>query len=110
MGAVQEITARALADWLNDASRPAPHLLDVREEWEYAHCHLANSQLMPMHTVPLHMNSLPDDAPLVVICHHGGRSMQVAMFLERQGLGEVINLAGGVAQWAQQVDPAMPQY
>lgn len=110
MGAVQEITARALADWLNDASRPAPHLLDVREEWEYAHCHLANSQLMPMHTVPLHMNSLPDDAPLVVICHHGVRSYQVGQYLVQAGFDDVLSLAGGVAAWADQVDPGMPRY
>ena len=110
MGAVQEITARALADWLNDASRPAPHLLDVREEWEYAHCHLANSQLMPMHTVPLHMNSLPDDAPLVVICHHGVRSFHVARFLEHNGFSNVINLTGGVDAWAKEVDPKMATY
>ncbi|PKO49734.1 MAG: sulfurtransferase, partial [Betaproteobacteria bacterium HGW-Betaproteobacteria-21] len=43
-------------------------------------------------------------------CHHGGRSAQVAMFLERQGFGKVINLAGGVSEWAGRVDPKMPQY
>ena len=55
------------------------------------HCHLANSQLMPMHTVPLHMNSLPDDAPLVVICHHGVRSYQVAAYLLNAGFAEVFS-------------------
>jgi rhodanese-related sulfurtransferase len=46
----------------------------------------------------------------VVICHHGGRSLQAALFLERQGFANVHNLAGGVDAWARQVDPAMPVY
>ncbi|MGC8165165.1 rhodanese-like domain-containing protein [Salmonella enterica] len=47
---------------------------------------------------------------MVCICHHGGRSMQVAAFLERQGFTKVINLSGGVHAWAAQVDPSMPTY
>jgi hypothetical protein len=55
---------------------------------------------MPMASVPARVQELEPDAEIVVICHHGGRSMQVAMFLERQGFSNLINLAGGVAQWA----------
>lgn len=99
-----------LAEWLADESRDKPVLLDVREAWEYEICHLDGSVLMPMHTVPARLAELDRDAEYVVICHHGGRSAQVAMFLERQGFGRTINLAGGVAGWAAQVDPHMPQY
>ncbi|MFX6759480.1 rhodanese-like domain-containing protein, partial [Acinetobacter baumannii] len=54
---------------------------------------------------------LDPDAEVVCVCHHGGRSMQVANFLERQhGFGKVYNLSGGVHAWAEQVDPAMPKY
>jgi rhodanese-related sulfurtransferase len=53
---------------------------------EYETCHIANVQLMPMRTVPVRMNELDQDAEIVCICHHGGRSMQVAHFLEAQGL------------------------
>ena len=49
-------------------------------------------------------------AETVVICHHGGRSMQVAMFLEKQGFKRVHNLAGGLDAWARSVDPSMPTY
>ena len=107
---MKQITPPQLADWLQDAARPAPVLLDVREPSEFAYCAIPGSLPMPMASVPARMQELDPDAEIVVICHHGGRSMQVAMFLERQGFSKLINLAGGVAQWAQQVDPAMPQY
>lgn len=107
---MKQIRARQLADWLADDSRPQPLLLDVREPWEVAQCQIAGSLPMPMHTVPVRCDELDPAREIVVICHHGGRSMQVAMFLERQGFSKLINLAGGVAQWAQQVDPSMPQY
>jgi rhodanese-related sulfurtransferase len=50
------------------------------------------------------------DQEIVVICHHGSRSMQVAMFLERQGYGTVYNLTGGVEAWAGEVDSNMRRY
>jgi rhodanese-related sulfurtransferase len=63
-----------------------------------------------MNTIPGRFSELEEDQPVVCICHHGGRSMQVAAFLERQGFTRVINLSGGVHAWASQVDPSMPTY
>ena len=57
----------------------------------------------------VHRSSMPH-VPIVCICHHGGRSMHVAMFLARQGFENVYNLTGGVDAWARQVDSAMPTY
>ncbi|MDD3352808.1 rhodanese-like domain-containing protein [Zoogloea sp.] len=107
---MNQITPLQLADWLKDTSRPAPVLLDVREPSEFEYCAIPGSVPMPMATVPARLQELDPDAEIVVICHHGGRSMQVAMFLERQGFARLINLSGGVAQWAAQVDASMPQY
>ncbi|MDD3483668.1 rhodanese-like domain-containing protein [Azovibrio restrictus] len=107
---MRHLSAPELAAWLADASRPAPQLLDVRETWEHEYCHIPGSALMPMASVPLRLQELQPDAPLVCICHHGGRSMQVGMFLESRGFGEVYNLSGGVNAWAQAVDPAMKRY
>ena len=107
---MQAISATELAAWLVDSEKAKPILLDVREPSEYEICHIPDSRLMPMHTVPLHLDDLEPDAVIVCICHHGGRSMQVAHFLERNGFNKIINLTGGVHAWAMQVDSSMPTY
>ena len=56
------------------------------------------------------LQELDPDAATVVVCHHGVRSFQVALFLERNGFASVYNLSGGVAAWAECVDPSMPRY
>lgn len=108
---MQHMTAPELAALLaNAGSDAAPVLLDVREPSEHQICCIAGSVPMPMNTVPTHIAQLDKDAPIVCICHHGARSMQVAHFLEQNGFTQVSNLTGGVHAWAQQVDPAMPRY
>ena len=107
---MRQISPAQLAQRLNDAQQPAPLLLDVREAWELEICLIEGSVAMPMGSVPARFPELDRDRETVVICHHGGRSAQVCMFLERQGFSSVINLAGGVAGWAAQVDPRMAQY
>lgn len=98
---MQQISAVQLAEWLADASRPAPLLLDVRQPWEFDTCRIDGAQLL---------QQWQPTAPIVCICHHGARSLQVAAFLEQHGFSDVHNLAGGVHAWAQQVDPAMATY
>ena len=112
---IEQVSPRDLASWLRAAGGDRqPLLLDVREpqEWRLASVQIDGAELqqMAMHTIAPRLHELDPARPVAVLCHHGGRSMQVAMFLERQGFAGLINLAGGVAQWAQQVDPAMPQY
>jgi rhodanese-related sulfurtransferase len=107
---MQHITAPELAARLADAAAPAPLLLDVRENWEFATCQIPGSVQIPMALVPIRISELDDDREIVCICHHGARSMQVAAFLERNGFTEVTNLTGGIHAWAVQVDGAMPTY
>ena len=107
---MQHLSAPELAQWLADAGRAQPLLLDVREPWEFQTCHLDGATPMPMRTVPARLAELDADRPVVCICHHGARSMQVANFLEQNGFAEVINLTGGVHAWALQVDNSMPTY
>jgi len=107
---MKQITPAELADWLGAKGRARPVLLDVREPWEFQTCSIAGSQHVPMGEVPARKEELDARADIVVICHHGGRSMQVAMFLEKNGFAKVHNLAGGVDSWAKTVDPSMPVY
>lgn len=88
----------------------APVLLDVREPWEWNLCHLPDAILIPMRELPARLHELDKDAEIVVICHHGVRSYHAARYLETLGFGDVVNLSGGVAAWADEVDPAMPRY
>ena len=107
---MEQISAQELKEWLDDPARPRPVLVDVREPWEVAVCRLPQSVHVPMNAIPARAHELDPGADTVVICHHGGRSMQVAMFLERAGFAKVHNLSGGVNAWAHQVDPAMRRY
>ena len=88
----------------------APVLLDVREPWEWNLCHLPGAILIPMHELPARLQELDKDAETVLICHHGVRSFHAARYLETLGFGDVVNLSGGVAAWADEVDSAMPRY
>ncbi len=107
---IQPLSAPALAAWLADDSRARPTLIDVREPWEFTACRLDASVSIPMNDVPARLAEIDLAAPLVCICHHGARSMQVAAFLAGRGASEVYNLTGGVAAWAHQVDPTFPTY
>jgi len=107
---MQQLTPAELAGWLSDRERARPVLLDVREEWEFSHCHIADSVHVPMNVIPAHLSEWEGDAPIVAICHHGARSFQVALYLEQNGFRQVFNLSGGLDAWAKTVDPAMPIY
>jgi rhodanese-related sulfurtransferase len=63
-----------------------------------------------MQTVPARLTELDKDRPIACLCHHGGRSMQVGAFLERQGFTQIINISGGINAWSSQVDPSVPVY
>ncbi len=87
-----------------------PMLLDVREPWEWGVCRVPGAVLIPMGELPARAQELNKQAETVVICHHGVRSFHAARYLETLGFDNVVNLSGGVAAWADEVDPAMPRY
>lgn len=106
---VHQLTAREL-DALLKSDAPAPQLLDVREPWEVGICRLDGIVHIPMRQVPAALDKLDPQRPLVVICHHGIRSQQVALYLDQRGFRQVLNLQGGIDAWAHEVDPAMRTY
>ncbi|BAU50331.1 sulfurtransferase [Sulfurifustis variabilis] len=106
---VQQLTVKQLHDWLSrEGGRPV--ILDVREPWELQVCALPDSRHIPMRQIPLRVAELDPEAELVVVCHHGIRSQQVANYLDRQGFGRIYNLRGGVDAWAREIDPGMATY
>jgi len=107
---MKSISAPELAAWLADAAREQPLLLDVREPWEFEKARIAGAHLVPMREVPARLEEIDAGREVVAICHHGGRSQQVAMFLEKSGYKKMHNLVGGVDAWSRTVDPAVPLY
>lgn len=106
---MNQLSVRQLADWLADTSREQPLVLDVREPWEIEKASMPGITAIPMREIPARAGELPRDREIVAVCHHGGRSMQVAMFLEQQGF-RLHNLSGGMDAWALQIDPTVPRY
>lgn len=110
---MQQITPAQLPDWAASVAERQPVLLDVREGWECQTASVAPAGLqcvhMPMQTIPARLHELDTARPIACLCHHGGRSMQVAAFLAQHGY-EVINVAGGIHAWSTQVDPSIPVY
>jgi len=107
---MQQLTPDALQSWMADGSRDQPALLDVREPWEHERCLIGGSVPLPMSQVVDRADELDPSRQWVVICHHGMRSMQVGMYLERLGFPNVFNLQGGIDAWAREVEPGMARY
>lgn len=106
---IHQMNPAALQRYLAEAESQ-PLLLDVREDWEFAHCHIEGSLHIPMAAIPGRIAELDPARETVLICHHGMRSQRVAGFLEQRGFTRLVNLQGGVDAWAVVVDPAMPRY
>lgn len=85
-------------------------ILDVREPHELAINHIAGAEHIPMREISAQMNTLPRDRHLLVLCHHGQRSLVVTHFLRAQGFTAVSNIAGGIEAWAMEIEPTMSRY
>ena len=112
---IEQVSPRDLTSWLQAAGGAGrPLLLDVREpaEWRIASVRANGSELlqMPMASIPPRLHELDPARPIAVLCHHGGRSMQVAMFLAQRGFTRLANIAGGIDAWSLQVDSSVPRY
>jgi len=92
-------------------SESKARLIDVREPWEFETAHIEDSLLMPMGDVPARAHQeLDPDERLVVMCHHGMRSMNVAVWLRNQGFEQAQSLMGGIDAWSAEIDPTVPRY
>ncbi len=94
------------------AAAQAPRLIDVREPEEWATCHIEGADLLPLSQWPAIVGTQLTDLaqPLIIYCHHGGRSERAAEFLLRTGFTDVRNLNGGIDAWSLQIDPSIARY
>lgn len=103
-----QIDVGTLSAWL-EAGEPVT-VIDVREQWEWNHVHLTASRLIPLGSLPTQVDGLPRVGALVILCHHGGRSLQATRFLREIGFDNAVNLIGGIDRWALEVDPSLSRY
>ena len=104
-----EITAEQFKQ-LRDA-KSAITLVDVREPWEVETAKIAGAKLIPMGEVKSRAHQeLDPDQHIVVMCHHGVRSMNVTAWLRQEGFEKAQSLAGGIDRWAREIDPSIPKY
>ena len=88
-------------------------IIDVREPDEYALSHLPASELIPMQSLPAQLQRLEgmaDESSLAVLCHHGVRSLNVAVWLRQRGIDNCFSITGGIDRWSREVDPTVPRY
>lgn len=97
---VSEIDAQALKQRM-DAGESI-ELIDIRSDAEVAQGVLPASQHLPMHLIPMRMHDLPRDKEVILYCRSGARSYQACAYLQQQGVGNVLNLRGGIIDWARQ--------
>ena len=103
-----EISANEAASLLKENQA---RLIDVREPWEFETTRIDGSLPMPMGEVPARAHQeLEPDERLVVVCHHGIRSMNVVVWLRGQGFEQAQSVRGGIDAWSVEVDPTVKRY
>ncbi|MBK6651732.1 MAG: sulfurtransferase [Betaproteobacteria bacterium] len=113
---IEQIRPSQLAAWLRNASAngTTPVVLDVREAWELQTAsvkpHGFTLLHIPMNAIPARASELNRDTPIACLCHHGGRSQQVANFLAQSGFTSLANVAGGINAWSGELDTSVPRY
>jgi adenylyltransferase/sulfurtransferase len=85
------------------------YIIDVREPFEYQIANIGG-KLIPQNDVPQRLAEIDRDREVIVQCKSGGRSRRIAEFLQQQGYSRVVNLAGGILAWSDQIDPKVPKY
>jgi rhodanese-related sulfurtransferase len=85
-------------------------LLDVREPWEVEKASIEGTKHIPMGEIPTRLQELDPDEHLIVVCHHGMRSLSVTNWLRQQGFEKVQSMRGGIDGWSRTVDPKIPIY
>jgi rhodanese-related sulfurtransferase len=106
-----EISTQELKQLLASDGSKSHVVLDVREPWEYEAAHIEGSTHISMGDIPARaFQELDPEAHIVTLCHHGVRSMNVAVWLRNQGFENAQSLRGGIDAWSAEIDPTVPRY
>ena len=106
---IQQMTVTELQQRLQEPTRDFV-IIDVREPWEAEVCALPGTILIPMGQITGRTDEIDRDQDVIVLCHHGIRSQQVAYYLQNAGCENLFNLRGGINAWAREIDPSMATY
>ena len=110
---IEQVRPAQLPEWLQSNGADAV-VLDVRENAEVRAASVKPGGFelvhIPMNEIPGRLGQLDPGRAVAVLCHHGARSMRVAMFLQANGFDKVANIAGGIEAWSQELDPSVPRY
>lgn len=106
---MQQMNAKQVANYIKQADTK-PTLVDVREPNEIEICAIDGAINIPLSNFQPALDQLDPEQEIVLICHHGIRSLRAGMFLEEQGYTKLINMLGGIDDWACEVDPQMRRY
>lgn len=106
-----ELTPQEVRARIEEQNRAT--LIDVREPEEIALSQIEGAVLIPMQSIPgelQRIEALADNTALMIICHHGVRSLQVAAWLRERGVENCFSVAGGIDRWSREIDPRVPRY
>lgn len=103
-----EIDINQAKQWLDKEDNI--YLLDVREPFEVNICKIQDSINIPIKALSEEIAALPQDQPILIYCHHGGRSLKAAQLLRAKGFSKATHMLGGIHEWAKRFDPDMAQY
>ena len=113
---IVQVRPKDLKAWIESVrSFGQPQVIDVREPAELRTASIQADDsftllAIPMASIPARLAELDPQKPVACLCHHGGRSMQVAAFLQSRGFSHVANIAGGINAWSGELDPSIPRY
>jgi rhodanese-related sulfurtransferase len=84
--------------------------VDVREKWEHDAARIEGAVLIPLRQIPANVQQISKAGKIVLLCHHGIRSMDAAVWLQSQGIKDAVSMSGGIDQWSREVDSSIPRY